>query len=293
MELVLQLITTGLAIGSIYALVAMGFALIYGTTHHFHIAHIGVLTGTGYVTYVAASVVGLPLLVSLLVAVAGGALLGTLIVRFLYTPLEERGASHLVVFIASLGLLLAIENLIIMNFGSQALRVVTENLRTAFLIGPLRVTWLQLLTIVAAAVFFASVMVLLRRTSLGASMRAAASNPELVEVAGRSLRRIHMSVYAIGSGITAVAGFVTTVDAGIVPGRGHNFFIIAVMAVILGGFGSVKGAYWAALGVGLIEAMSLLVVPAVWSLVIVFGLFVIIIVARPQGLFVQQAGVGR
>lgn len=293
MELVLQLVITGLAIGSIYALVAMGFALIYGTTHHFHIAHIGVLTATGYVTYMAATVAGLPLVVTLLVAVAGGALLGTLIVRFLYTPLEERGASHLVVFIASLGLLLAIENLIIIRFGSQALRVATESLRAPLLIGPARMTWLQILTVVAAAVLFTVLMVILRRTPLGASMRAAASNPELVEVAGRSLRRIHMSVYAIGSGITAVAGFVTTVDAGIVPGRGHNFFIIAVMAVILGGFGSVKGAYVAALVVGLIEALSLLVVPAVWTLVIVFGLFVVVIVLRPQGLFVQRAGVGR
>ena len=123
MDLVLQLLATGIVVGSLYALCALGWGLIYGTTLHFHVAHGAVFTLAAYYAYVGQKLLRLPLGVAVVLAIVAAAASGMLIDRVVYQPLERRGAVRTTLFISSLGLLILVENTVAMVFTPDPLRL--------------------------------------------------------------------------------------------------------------------------------------------------------------------------
>ena len=285
MDLVLQLLATGLVVGSLYALCALGWGLIYGTTLHFHVAHGAVFTLAAYFAYAGQKWLGLPLPAACLLAVAAAALTGLLIDLLLYQRLEARGAVRTTVFIASLGLLGVVENLVALVFGPDPLRLDVGTLGAAVEIGPVFVTRLHLITIALAIAGYLALTAFLRFTRAGRAVRAVGSSPEMARTVGIDLGRIQLLTYALGSAVSAPAGILIAMDVGAEPYRGTAFVLLASVAVIMGGIGSIPGAMLGGIFIGLLENLGVWQIPSQWQSAISFGVFLVFIVIRPRGFF--------
>lgn len=285
MDLFLQLAATGLVVGSLYVLCALGWGLIYGTTLHFHVAHGAVFTLAAYYAYAGQKLLGLPLGAAVAGAIALAALSGLLIDFFVYQPLERRGAIRTTLFIASLGLLTLIENLLAILFTPDPLRMEVGGLADAVQIGPVFLTRLHLVSVAVAALGFLALMAFLRYSLWGRAIRAVSSSPEMARTVGIDLRRVHLLTYAVGSAISAPAGILVAMDVGVEPYRGTTFVLLASVAVIMGGIGSIPGALLGALVLALLENLGVWKIPSEWQSSISFGVFLFFIVVRPRGFF--------
>lgn len=283
MDLFVQLLLNGLVAGSLYALVAVGFALIFAATRHFHIAHAGVFAAGGYLAYFMAQ--RLPVAVAVLGALLVCVLLGVLLVTLLYRPLERRGGAGFVLFLVSLGALIVIDNVFTLGLGARPARLAAGTwFTTTVPLGRWSLVAGQVALVVVAVLLFAAVVALLTKTRVGKLVQAYSANPEFVQVVGRRPNLVLVLVYALGSLPAAVAGVYVAADTGMQPGLGETFFIVSVMAVIIGGIGSVTGAFVAAMLLGILQNVLLLVMGAQWTLAAIFVLFLVLITVSPEGL---------
>jgi branched-chain amino acid transport system permease protein len=285
LDLFLQLAATGLVVGSLYVLCALGWGLIYGTTLHFHVAHGAVFTLAAYYAYAAQKFLGLPLAVAVAAAIFAAALSGMLIDLFIYQPLERRGAIRTTLFIASLGLLTLIENVLAILFTPDPLRMEVGTLADAVQLGPVFLTRLHLVSVATAILGFLALMAFLKHTRWGHAIRAVSSSPEMARTVGIDLKRVHLLTYAVGSAISAPAGILVAMDVGAEPYRGTTFVLLASVAVIMGGIGSIPGALLGALFLALLENLGVWKIPSEWQSSISFGVFLVFIVVRPRGFF--------
>ena len=285
MDLLLQLLATGLVVGSLYALCALGWGLIYGTTLHFHVAHGAVFSLAAYFAYVGQKLLHLPLALAVIGAIAAAAAAGLLIDLLLYQQLERRGALRTSLFIASLGLLILIENVLAIVFTPDPMRLDIGALDTSLVIGPVFLTYLHVLTVALAAAGYVALMWFLKRSRWGQAIRAASSSPEMARTVGIDLKRAHLLTYAIGSALAAPAGILVAMDVGAEPFRGTRFVLLASVAVIMGGIGSIPGAMLGGLFLGLLENVGIWQLPSEWQSAISFGVFLLFIVLRPRGFF--------
>jgi branched-chain amino acid transport system permease protein len=285
LDLFLQLAATGLVVGSLYVLCALGWGLIYGTTLHFHVAHGAVFTLAAYYAYAAQKFLGLPLAAAVISAVIAAALSGLLIDLLIYQPLERRGAIRTTLFIASLGLLTLIENVLAIIFTPDPLRMDVGRLADSVRLGPVFLTRLHLVSVTSAILGFLALMAFLKYSLWGRAIRAVSSSPEMARTVGIDLRRVHLLTYAVGSAISAPAGILVAMDVGVEPYRGTTFVLLASVAVIMGGIGSIPGALLGALFLALLENLGVWKIPSEWQSTISFGVFLIFIVVRPRGFF--------
>ncbi len=285
MDLFLQLAATGLVVGSLYVLCAVGWGLIYGTTLHFHVAHGAVFTLAAYYAYAAQKFLGLPLGIAVIAAIAAAALSGMLIDLLIYQPLERRGAIRTTLFIASLGLLTLIENVLAIIFTPDPLRMDVGRLADSVQLGPAFLTRLHLVSVATAILGFLALTAFLKYSLWGHAIRAVSSSPEMARTVGIDLKRVHLLTYAVGSAISAPAGILVAMDVGVEPYRGTTFVLLASVAVIMGGIGSIPGALLGALFLALLENLGVWKIPSEWQSSISFGVFLVFIVVRPRGLF--------
>jgi len=284
-DLVLQLLATGLVVGSLYALCALGWGLIYGTTLHFHVAHGAVFSLAAYYAYVAQKLLHLPLLPAIVLAILAAAASGLLIDLLLYQRLERRGAFRTSIFIASLGLLILIENTLAIVFTPDPMRMDIGVLDTSLVIGPVFLTYLHVLTVLLAALGYVALTLFLTRSRWGQAIRAVSSSPEMARTVGIDLNRVHWVTYAVGSALAAPAGILVAMDVGAEPFRGTRFVLVASVAVIMGGIGSIPGALLGGLFLGLLENLGIWKLPSEWQSAISFGVFLLFILVRPRGFF--------
>jgi len=282
--LALQLLVNGLVTGCALGVVAISFGLIYATTKLFHVAHAGVYTLSGYLAW---SLVGhgVPAIGAMLIAMAAAALLGGLIQGVLYAELERRRATHLVVLIASLGTLAVMQNVIAAVYTPNILQFPLPWSARMVTLGAVRLTWTQILTVVLCLGAFAGIMWFSHRTILGKQIRAVASNPFLAEITRLRPQRVYVTVVAIGSAVVALPGILVPLDLGLQPYSGITPLLTATIAMIAGGIGSIGGSFLVAVGIAVLQNMSLLIMPGEWSIGVTFGIFIIFMLFRPTGLF--------
>ncbi|MBN9245031.1 MAG: branched-chain amino acid ABC transporter permease, partial [Mesorhizobium sp.] len=151
--------------------------------------------------------------------------------------------------------------------------------------GAIRLSVPQLLTIVAGFLIYAGTELFTRYTVLGKQIRAVSSNPFLAEITRLRPRRIYRYVMAIASGMVCVLGILTPLDFGLRPYGGLTQLLIATVAMIAGGIGSVSGAFLVAMGIGILQNLALLVASGDWSVAITFSIFLVFMLFKPTGLF--------
>ena len=282
--LALQLLASGLVTGCALGVVAISFSLVYATTKIFHVAHAGIYTLGGYLAW-AMVVHGAPLLLAVLVAIAACTALGALIQFALYARLEQRRATHLVILIASLGVLAVIQNVVAAVFTPNILQFPLPWGSQVLPLGPVRLTYTQLLTIVISVAAYAGTMLFAHGTILGKRIRAVASNPMLADITRLQPRTVYIYVIAIASALVCLPGILVPLDLGLQPYNGVTPLLTATIAMIAGGVGSITGAFVLSVAIAVVQNLSLLVMPCEWSIGVTFFIFVIFMLFRPTGLF--------
>jgi branched-chain amino acid transport system permease protein len=278
-----QLAANGLISGSLYALLAASWGLIFATTRIFHFAHALTLTIAVYGAVIAIDRLGVGLPAGFLLSAAVGCLFGLLTERVVYRPLRLANATQLNIFLASLGFLIVGENALLIGFGPQA-RELAGFPVSGIALGPVAFTTIEGVWFVASWALLLPLMAALWWTRQGRAIRAVASNSELAECVGIDPQRIHVLVFAIGSALVGLAGTLLALRDTASPTMGVQPILAAFIAVFLGGIGSIPGAVLGGLVLGLAENMGGLVLPGHWQGVISFVVLFLVLVFRPSGL---------
>jgi len=281
--LAIQLAITGLQTGALYALTAVGFSLIFGSTRIFHFAHGATFVIAAYFFYGVFGA-GLGLLPSIAAAGLGAVAFGVLLDRLVYAPIQRHEGSFFTVFVASFGVGIVVQNLIGMVFGRGFVTVNTPLSRSVEMIPGVYVSPLAWIAILCTAIFLGALQFFLRRTHTGMALRALADNPELVRTFGLNPRMIAATAFAVGSVLVVPAAVITSATTGLNPAIGHHVMLISLAATIVGGIGSVSGTMLAGLLLGLAESLALLVVDSQWTEAVTFAILFAFIIIRPAGL---------
>jgi branched-chain amino acid transport system permease protein len=284
MDLFVQLLLNGIWAGSIYALLGVSWALIFAASRTFHFAHGATFIIAAYLAYVLDSVLG----VGLIVASAGGIfaaiLFGLAIEGILYRWLRRAYATPLVIFIASLGALIFVENNTAMFFGTDAKTLSGFPIKV-IKIGNVGFTTLHLAMLFTAVILIWGLMLFLMKTGQGKAIRAVISNPEMAEVIGIDIEKVFLLVYGIASVLVGSAAILVTLERGATPELAHWAILYAFIPVIIGGVGSMGGAALAGLIIGFAESIGIWKIASQWQLGIAFVVLLFVLIIRPSGLF--------
>jgi len=279
---VTQAVVTGILIGGVYGLVAMGLTLIFGVLDIVNFAHGSFLAIALFLSYYLVAGMGMHPYLALLIVLPAMFLLGALVQRFVLAgamgkPLENQ-------LLITLGISLVIENSLLLFFGANPRSVSLPGDQGVAILGAVA-ELSRILAFVGALVLAGLLFLLLRRTSLGTAIRAVAANDAGAQMVGIDTRWIYMLTFAIGTACAGAAGVLVAPLVTIEPVTGALFNIIAFVVVVLGGMGNVVGALLGGLVVGLAEQLGALLLPGQSPLLVVFIVFVLVLLLRPQGLF--------
>lgn len=283
--LLLQLLINGVQVGALYALIAVGFSLIFGSTKVFHFAHGATFTIGAYVFYYLYAVSDVHWTLAVLAATLGAVLFGVLMDRLIYAPIQRHEGSFFTVFVASLGAGIIVQNLTGMIFGRGFVSVTTPLSRSVEIMPGLYVAPLSGIAILCALVFFGALQLFLMRTHVGMGLRALSENPELIKVYGLSPRRLSTIVFALGSILVIPAAILSAASSGLNPAMAHHVMLISIAATIVGGVGSLRGAACAGLLLGMSENLALMYLGPQWSEAVTFIVLFLFIIFRPSGFF--------
>lgn len=276
----------GVQYGLLLFLIASGLTLIFGVMGIINLAHGSLFMIGAYLAFLVSRQWG-SLWLALPVAVASGIALGLVLERGLFRFFYRR--EHLDQVLLTFGLILLFEegrSLLVGNdFHSvpvPALLDFSVPITAGFSYSAYRFSVIGTCLVLAAVLFW-----WIERTKLGAIVRAAAENPEMVDVLGIDAQRVHMTVFAIGTVLALIAGALAAPLYSVYPNMGDGFLIISFVVVVIGGLGSVPGAFWSALIIGLVDTLGKAYVPTVAGLA-VYVLMAAVMLWRPSGLFGQQ-----
>lgn len=279
-----QLTINGLIAGSAYALVGIGFALVYNVAKFFHFAHGAVFTLGAYFALVFVSMLKFPLLLAIPIAVALAVLLGCLLDLFVFAPIRRRSGSPLVLLLSSLGVYIILQNLISLCFGDSI-----KTLRTGAVEGGMeflgaRITAIQISVIVTSITLSIALMVFLKKTNIGKAMRAVSNDARLADVCGISSGRVIRCAFGIGSALAAVAGILVALDVDMTPTMGMHALMMGIIAVIVGGVGSIPGVGLGALLLGMAQHLGVWRIGSQWQDAIAFVILLAFLLVRPEGI---------
>jgi len=289
--LFLQLLVDGLQLGALYALMAVGFAVIFGSTRVFHYAHGTTYVIIGYLFYWLAERLHVPWWLAAAFAAFAGVVFGVALDRYVYRPIQRDEGSFFTVFVASFGIGVVAENIIIILFGASFVSISTPLTRAADVGGGIVVSYLGIFSVLAAGLLFTFLNWFLARTDVGVALRALSENPELVRGFGLNPRKLSQYAFALGSLLVAPAALVATCVTGLTPTAGHRVVLISIAASIIGGIGSLRGAGLGGLILGLAESLAVWKLSTGWSEAVAFVILLGFILARPSGLFGTRARV--
>ncbi|WGF86300.1 branched-chain amino acid ABC transporter permease [Marinivivus vitaminiproducens] len=283
-----QLVINGLMLGGLFAMISVGLTLIFGIIRLVNFAHGELLMVGMYATFLAVTATGAhpylmaPPVVLLLFVV------GVLIQRFILQPLLEARDPHVQIF-ATVGLSTALINLALLVFGADIHSTPAEGARTPIVFGPFRVLVGQVVMFVCGIAVVAGLHLFMQRTYLGRAIRATAQHRHAAQLMGIDINRIYIITFGIGAACVGLAAALVAPMYPVSPTVGTYFVLTAFVVVVLGGMGSLHGAFIGALIIGLVDSLSGYYIAPDLKEVVIFGIFILILLVRPTGLF----GLGR
>jgi branched-chain amino acid transport system permease protein len=284
---ILEQIANGIILGSMYALIAIGFSLIYGIVRLINFAHGDIVTIGAFAMLATVAAINVPFPVAIILVLAVGAGVGMFIERIAFRPM--RGAPQVTGFIASLAVATIIENLGIMTLTAQPRNFIVPAYLDDFIkLGPLSIRAIDLAIVLLAILLMAVLALFVRFTKVGMAMRATAENYNVARLMGINIDRMIMLAFAIGSGLAAAAGLMWGAKysqieplMGLIPG------LKAFVAAVIGGVGSIGGAMLGGYVLGLAEVLFVGLLPPEYSgyrSVFVFVTLIVILLVMPNGL---------
>ncbi|MCI6496298.1 MAG: branched-chain amino acid ABC transporter permease [Anaeromassilibacillus sp.] len=284
MEFISYLVN-GISLGSIYALIALGYTMVYGIAKMLNFAHGDVIMIGGYVVFTFMTTMGMPTWVSILIGIVFCTLLGVVIEKVAYKPL--RNATSLAVLITAIGMSYFLQNLALIVFGAggKTFTSVVSMKPISLFDGQVTISGETIVTIIVSVILMIVLTLFVNRTKPGRAMLAVSEDRGAAQLMGVNVNRTISLTFAIGSGLAAVAGVLmcssyTTLTPyiGAMPG------IRAFVAAVFGGIGSIPGAMIGGILIGIIENLSKAYISSQLSDAIVFAVLIIVLLVKPTGL---------
>lgn len=282
-----QQIVNGLFLGSIYALFALGYTLVFGVLDILNLAHQAVFMLCAYLALLLVLHLGLHMFLAFPLAVLAGGLLGLVVDRLAFRPLRGRSDSNISGLISSIALATILEAVALQLFGPDVERFPFGTVPDrGVTVGGAVVSELQVVIIGVALVMMGALTFLLRRTRLGRRIRAVAENPQAARILGVNVDRIIAASFFISSGLGAAAGVLFGLAFNnVAPDMGRAVELKGLAVIILGGMGSMPGAALAGLALGLVEVFTVAQIGSSYRDAVAFGVLFLVLVLRPRGLF--------
>ena len=282
MSLFVSQLFNGLQTGSVYALVALGYSMVYGIILLLNFAHGDIIMIGAYTAFYAMTAFHLHPIFSVVLAVITSTLLGVVIDKVAYTPL--RSAPRLSLLITAIGISFLLENGAQLLFGAD-----TKSMDTLVpgnvTFGPVTVSYTAILTIIVAVIAMVALTLLVQKTKLGKAMRAVSEDMGAAQLMGISLNKTISFTFAVGSALAGIGSVLyLCAYSQASPTMGSMLGLKAFVAAVLGGIGSIPGAMVGGFAIGLLEALVAAVGLSVWKDAVVFAILIVVLLVKPSGI---------
>ena len=286
---ILQYLINGISIGSVYAIIALGYTMVYGIAKMLNFAHGDVIMVGAYISFCVTTYLGLPAVVSVIAAVIVCTLLGITIEGLAYKPL--RGTPSLAVLITAIGVSYFLQNAAQLIWGAAPKNFTSLVIMKPIMLfnGGLVITGEAILTVVVSALVMVGLTLFTNKTRTGKAMRAVSEDRDAAQLMGINVNRTISTTFAIGAALAAIAGVLlcSTVPT-LQPTTGSMPGIRAFTAAVFGGIGSMPGAMLGGILLGIIETLSKKYISTDFSDAIVFAVLIVILLLKPAGLLGKQ-----
>lgn len=278
----LSYLISGISLGSVYAIIALGYTMVYGIAKMLNFAHGDVIMVGGYVSLLAMSSLGLPWWVGVLLAMVACTVLGVIIEGLAYKPL--RAAPSLAVLITAIGVSYFLQNAAQLLWGASP-KSYTPVVGGSLSLGGLTISGISLLTIAMCVVIMVGLTLFTSKSKMGKAMRACSEDKGAAQLMGINVNRTISLTFAIGSALAAIAGvLLCSFNTSLMPTTGSMPGIKAFTAAVFGGIGSIPGAFLGGMLLGIIESLSKAYISTQLANSIVFAVLIITLLVRPAGL---------
>ena len=279
----LNYLINGISLGSVYAIIALGYTMVYGIAKMLNFAHGDVIMIGAYVAFCATSYLGWPFIPSILISVFVCILLGIVIERLAYKPLRE--ATSLAVLITAIGVSYFLQNIALLIWTSNPKAFPNMVTFPSLVIGNIQISSVALVTIVANIVIMIVLTLFTNKTKMGKAMRAVSEDKDAARLMGINVDGTISLTFAIGSGLAAIAGvLLCSAYPTLMPTTGAMPGIKAFTAAVFGGIGSIPGAMLGGILLGIIEIFGKAYISTQLSDAIVFSVLILILLVKPTGL---------
>ena len=281
----LSYLINGISLGSVYAIIALGYTMVYGIARMLNFAHGDIIMVGGFTVFTIVTTMGGSPVVGILASVVVCTVLGVTIERVAYRPLRD--ASPLAVLITAIGVSYLLQNVALLIFGSNARQftsvITVPALKLAA--GKLSISSVTIVTILSCIVIMAALMAFINKTKMGQAMLAVSEDRGAATLMGINVNRTISVTFAIGSALAAVAGvLLCSAYPSLSPYTGSMPGIKAFVAAVFGGIGSIPGAFIGGILLGIIENLAKAYISSQLSDAIVFSVLIIVLLVRPTGI---------
>ncbi len=279
----------GVSLGSVYAIIALGYTMVYGIAKMLNFAHGDVIMVGGYICFVCMNNLGLPVAVAILLSIVGCTCLGMVVERAAYKPLRE--APSLAVLITAIGVSYFLQNSALLIWGAdpKVFKSVVDLPSLKFFEGQLVVGPINIVTALTCVLIMVSLTLFTSRTKMGKAMRACSEDKGAAQLMGINVNTTISMVFAIGSGLAAIAGvLLCSTYPTLMPTTGSLPGIKAFTAAVIGGIGSIPGAALGGVLLGIIEIFAKAYIGTQLADAIVFGVLIVMLLIRPAGLLGKE-----
>ncbi|MCR5507721.1 MAG: branched-chain amino acid ABC transporter permease [Lachnospiraceae bacterium] len=273
----------GISLGSVYAIIALGYTMVYGIAKMLNFAHGDVIMIGGYMAFCSSAYLGWPVIPSVLFAIVVCTMLGIVIERLAYKPLRD--ASSLAVLITAIGVSYFLQNAALLIWSSNPKAFPNMVNLPGIVIGDIQISSVAIVTIIACIVIMIALTAFTTRTKLGKAMRAVSEDKGAAQLMGINVNATISMTFAIGSGLAAIAGvLLCSAYPTLMPTTGAMPGIKAFTAAVFGGIGSIPGAMLGGILLGIIEIFAKAYISTQLSDAIVFAVLIIVLIVKPTGL---------
>lgn len=282
-----QQLINALSLGSVYALFALGFTLVFGVLGVINLSHGAIFMLGSYTALLLVEKMALPLWLALLVAMLVTGLIGLLVDYLVLRPLRKRKAPHLSPMIASIGVAIMLTNLAQGLFGAENKRFPVGTIpEQSISLGDLHVTAVQIGIVAISFLLMIVLLVVMRRTQLGRALRAIAESPKAAALLGINVEGLFLLTSFTAAALGGVAGVLVGLSFNAIsPFMGQPMLHKGIAVIILGGMGDIRGAMIGGLFLGFAEVMSVAYLSSDFRDAVAFGLLFVILLVRPSGMF--------
>lgn len=287
MRNVLEQLINGLSTGSIYALIALGYTMVYGIAKMINFAHGDIIMVGAYALYVVTAALHLPVIPSVILTIIVCALLGITVEKVAYKPLRK--APPLAVLITAIGVSYLLQNLALLIFNATPIPFQSVIQVPSITIGGLTISGVTIVTLVITVISMIILTLFINKTKAGSAMRAVSEDKGAAELMGINVNQTISLTFAIGSGLAAIAGVLfCSAYPTLTPYTGSMPGIKAFTAAVFGGIGSIPGALIGGILLGIIEILGRAYISSQLSDAIVFAVLIVVLLVKPTGILGKQ-----